>query len=70
MKQQKDFYEKPKLTEVEFDFNEAVCKTVRISKCLTVEPGTGVHSHGGFLEEGGSTWYSGATGKKVWGEER
>lgn len=40
MKQQKDFYEKPKLTEVEFDFNEAVCSVMPLSACVRSERGS------------------------------
>ena len=40
MKQQKDFYEKPKLTEVEFDFNEAVCSVIPLSVCVRSKRGS------------------------------
>lgn len=39
MKQQKDFYEKPKLTEVEFDFTHNIAAITRRQACIKSERG-------------------------------
>ena len=40
MERQKDLYERPKLQEVEFDFNEDMCTCWPVTGCVTSEKGS------------------------------